>query len=378
MLDIRATTLGDFDFTTRTLDPDEKKYYGIFISHSSADNDEHLYPLRDAMLARGMHPLCDRDFLSGGDDFQLRIEKTLDCYAAVIILTRSSLRSHWVNYEMGILSGRDIPIYIYDPEGLFSLESKGKDPTVDAFYESHIGRYLPAYADREALLLALSDASPYADMFCEENDRLTCATFRRRMAERAETVIATLESDIFDTHYEEFAACKIGILVPNFGMFHPNHGDGEHCYARRCAPLADKICPYSKSSCALCAATELTEENKECTVLNAILYNATLYRKNDFDRRGNRIERGCVEFHVPLHRLYGTEFKFILDVADNQLYPKLMQILEKAGMNPTSSNSMIGGRIYLSLPERRAQGLFRLEHEFTNNFLCAYAARGAH
>ena len=49
-------------------------------------------------------------------------------------------------------------------------------------------------------------------------------------------------------------------------------------------------------------------------------------------------------------------------------------LLEKAGMNPSASSSMLGGRIYLSLPERRMQGLFRLNHEFSNNFLCPRAA----
>ena len=97
--------------------------------------------------------------------------------------------------------------------------------------------------------------------------------------------------------------------------------------------------------------------------------------QGELNRAGVPVERGCLEYHVPLHTVYGTEFKFIIDVADNSRYNSIMSIFAKAGMNPTSSESQIGGRIYLSLPERRAQGLFMLHHEFSNNFLCPHAAR---
>ena len=76
MYDIKGTTEGSFEFSTRCLEEDEKKFYGIFISHSSADNEKYLYPLREAMMSKGLHPLCDRDFLEGGDDYQSLIEKS--------------------------------------------------------------------------------------------------------------------------------------------------------------------------------------------------------------------------------------------------------------------------------------------------------------
>lgn len=191
-----------------------------------------------------------------------------------------------------------------------------------------------------------------------------------------ETVIATLESDIFERFYSDFCECKIGTLIPNFGMFYPNHGDGEHCFARRkCVPLENGACPQNGMPCALSMPRVLGEENKECVLLNHVFYNGRVLRKGDKDRRGVAVEKSCIMFHLPVHRLYGTEFKFIIDVQDNARYDLIMSLFEKAGMNPSSSSSMLGGRIYLSLPERRVQGLFRLEHQFTNNFLCPHAAR---
>jgi len=376
MLQPKGSRLGAFDFKTRRLEESEKKFYGIFLSHAAADTERYLYPLRDAMVQMGMHPLCDRDFLAGGDDFQSKIEGNLDCYAAVVIVTAAALRSDWVNYESGILAGRGIPIFLYDPEQVLSRAPREGEEDLRLFADSHYNAFLPAHPDLASILSALSTLTPYAEMFTEETAFLDCATFRARMKDRVETVIATLESDIFDEHYEDFAACRIGTLVPNFGMFYPDHGDGEHCYAGgRCRPLTDRRCPRNGLECALSLPRQLGEENKECVLLNHVLPNGRVFRRGDTDRRGERIERGCVMFHLPVHRLYGTEFKFILDVQDNAAYTRLMSILDQAGMNPSASQSAMGGRIYLSLPERRAQGLFRLDHQFENNFLCPHAAR---
>jgi hypothetical protein len=301
----------------------------------------------------------------------MKIEQTLDCYAAVIIVTEASLSSDWVNYEIGILSGRGIPIYIFDPTGV--LERAGGK--CSAYRDFHVEGFAPTYRTFDELLLALGEASPYSDMFSEENAFLDTATFRKRMNERVETVIATLSSPIFEEHYSMFAECRIGMLIPNFGMFYEDHGDGEHCYAKRCAPLSDGLCPQSGKPCALASSMKLGNENKECVILNHVLYTGILLRRGDVDRRGKMVKCGSLVFHLPLHRYYGTQFKFIIDVSDNNRYSRLMSILEKAGMNPSASESKIGGRIYLSLPERRAQGLFRLHNEYTDNFFCPHAGR---
>lgn len=379
MLEPKGTRLGNFHFSTRRPEKEEMKYYGIFISHASDDNAAFLEPLRGAMRASGLYPLCDLDFLGAGDNYQNKIESTLDCYAAVIIVTEPSLRSDWVNYEIGFLAGRGIPVYLWDPTDVLSRSSTRGSDSIGSFADAHFNPFLPAYTTMDQLLDALNELSPYADMFSEENEHLDRSTFRCRMKQHAKTVIATLECDLFDELYADFSECRIGTLVPNFGMFYPDHGDGEHCFAKpRAAALSGGCCPQNKLPCALSMPRVLGEENKECVLLNHVMYNARLYRTGDTDRRGQRIEKGCLVFHLPVHQLYGTEFKFILDVSGNARLDRLVARLQEAGMNPTtssSSNTLNGGRIYLSLPERRTQGLFRLNHQFSNNFLCPHAAR---
>ncbi len=375
MLDLKGSNIGEFDFYTRRISEEEKKFYGIFISHSSKDNEKYLYPLRDAMIKAGLYPLCDRDFLSGGDEYQKEIEKALDCYAAVIILTPASLLSDWVNYEIGFLSGRGKQIFIWDAEGIFSPKSRDENNIYNELYNNHFKKIGVVYNTLDELLAVLSKATPYAEMFSEENDFLSAEEFYARVSDRVESVMATIESEIFDEHYAEFKNCKFGVLIPNFGMFYSGHGDGAHCYAKRSAEITDGICPINNKKCALCGSSQVDGENKECVILNYLAYTGILRRKNEINRRGERVECGCVEFCVPFHKYFGTELKFILDVDNDDLYNRVMQILDNAGMNPTSTDSKIGGRIYLSLPERRGQGLFRLQHEFTNNFLCPYVMR---
>ena len=375
MMDLKGKLLGDFDFYTRKISEEEKKYYGIFISHSSRDNEKYLYPLRDMMIQRGLYPFCDRDFLYGGDEYQTEIEKALDCYAAVIVLTESSLNSDWVNYEIGFLSGRNKPIFIYDPEKIFSPESRKNNNVYDAIYNTHFKKIGALYFDIDTLLEALSTTTPYSNMFSEETDFLGACEFYDRIGERVESVIAVIETEIFDKYYSDFGACKFGILLTNFGMFYKGHGDGEHCYVNHSAPIDNATCPHSAQRCALCADDAINETNKECVLLNHVMYTGTLRRHDSINREGKRVECGCIEFSVPVHKLFGTEFKFIIDVEDNSSYNRIMHLLDEAGMNPSFSESNIGGRIYLSLPDRRSQGLFRLDHEFSNNFLCPGALK---
>ncbi len=365
-----------FDFYTRLLKEDEKKFYGIFISHSNATQKDLdlLDGLRQALSEREIYTLCDKECIKGGDDFQAKIEDALDCYGAIVIITENSLRSSWVHYEVGYLKGRGKDVYVYDPDGLLSSKNRETDENLKLAY-AYFRNVGAIYNDIEDVIDAVSKASPYSEMFFEENEFLTRKEFYSRANERFVSVIASLSSPIFEENYSLFKDCKFGVLIPNFGMFYEEHGDGEHCYSKRNATIKDGICPISNQLCALVSRKVVSEENKECIVLNKVTYSGTLHKKGETDRTGEVYEESLVEFTVPLHKYYGTEFKFIIDVADTQTHLAIMKILDNAGMNPTISESKIGSRIYLSLPQRRGQGLFRLDHQFNNNFLCPYAGR---
>ncbi|MBQ9782667.1 MAG: TIR domain-containing protein [Clostridia bacterium] len=376
MLSLEEKREAGFDFYTRLLKEEEKKFYGIFISHSNATEKDInlLTSLRNAMSEKDIYTLCDKECIKGGDDFQAKIENALDCYGAVVIITENSIRSSWVHYEVGYLKGRGKEVYVWDPEHLLSLKNRETDATIKRLY-SYFKNVGTIYNEIEDVVDAVSKASPYSEMFFEENDFITKKEFYSRANERLETVIATLSSPIFDEYYTLFKECKFGVLIPNFGMFYDDHGDGERCYSKRNAPIENGICPVSSKPCALVARKTIDEDNKECVILNNVTYSGILRKAGDLDRTGVVFEESCVEFTVPLHKYYGTEFKFIIDITNSELISTLVSVLEKAGMNPSLSESKIGSRIYLSLPQRRGQGLYRLDHQFQNNFLCPYATR---
>jgi len=373
MLSPKPTIDGDFNFLVRPLEESEKKFYGIFISHSNKDNDEFLEPLCQAMQAQNLHPLCDRDILSGGDDFQRIIESYLDCYAGVILITENSLKSDWVNYEIGFFAGQGTPVFLYDPKGL--LVNHIEIPGVANIYDSHIGRYLPAYRTLDDLIEALRGLSPYANMCLEENSFITKQDFLDRVTQRVETVIARIESPVFDQFAEQLSKCRLNTLIVNFGMFYPDHGDGEHCYAQRFRPLTGGQCPVSGQACALVSRGKVSDENKECVVLNYVLSNGKLFRTGESDVRGTICETSTLVFHMPLNKIYGTEFKFFIDVPDTLTGNELIDMFLSVGIHANMSDNIGSKRLYISMPERRSQGLFRLDHEFNNNFLCPRVAK---
>lgn len=373
MLSSTPTIQGDFNFVARPLEESEKKYYGIFVSHASKDNEEYLEPLLDAMRKEHLYPLCDRDILSGGDDFQKIIESYLDCYAGVVLITENSLKSNWVNYEIGIFAGHNTRVFLYDPKNL--LAHHIDIPGVANIYGSHIGRYLPAHRTIDELIAELKKVSPYADMCLEENSFITKKDFLDRVSDHVETTIVRLESPIFERYAAELNSCHINALVTNFGMFYPDHGDGEHCYAHRFRPLQDGACPLSGKACALVSPMKVTQENKECVVLNYVLQNGKLLRAGECDVRGQACEVSTLVFNLPLHKIYGTEFKIFLDVPDMQTAEVLLEMFREMDVVANMSDNIGSKRLYVSLPERRAQGLFRLEHEFSNNFLCPRAGK---
>ena len=80
-------------------------------------------------------------------------------------------------------------------------------------------------------------------------------------------------------------------------------------------------------------------------------------------------------FNLPIHKIYGTEFKFFMDVPDEEMGNELLEMFHSVGIYADMSDNVGSKRLYISLPERRAQGLFRLNHEFSNNFLCPRASK---
>ncbi len=363
---------GKFNLSTHLPTGEEQRLFGIFISHSNRERDlELLHLLTERMLLSHLNPIYDRDFLEGGQYFQERIEQCLNCYGGVVIITENSLSSDWVNYEVGYFSGLGMPIVLWDPDNLLSLDSQHSE-----LLNSHLSQYLPAQQTVDEVVALLEKMSIYSEIFKDEFPEMTKEDFKEILNARVETVMVRIESEIFDANELDFEGCRIGSLIVNFGMFHPDNGDGRHCMALRGNPeLPDRRCAVSGHECALYDAKELDGHNLECVVLNHVIDNGRFYPKGSKGPDGQILQHGCLNFYLPVHKWFGTEFKFIVDAPNNTQHYKLLEVFESVGMNPTVSDSLNGRRIYLSLPERPRQGFFRLDHEFYNNFLCPYATR---
>ncbi|MBE6629689.1 MAG: TIR domain-containing protein [Ruminococcaceae bacterium] len=367
---------------TRPPSKDEKRLFGIFISHSNEDL-ARVKSLVAYMKSQKLIPIYDKQFLKGGQDYLLRIQKCLKCYAGVLVVTKNALNSDWVSYECGYLRSLGMPVYLWDPDGVFTLDAKETDTDL---FNTHISQYLPAYRTMESLVEALKERSVYSDIFTQECSQIHTDQFHEMLQKNVETVMLRITSPNLMGKKDLFRGCKLGTLVVNFGMFYPNQGDGVHCWAQRTvndegeyvtdeAPLLKNgTCELSKRPCAMFSDEKLHTDKPDCVILNHVIFNGHYFDRNEPDFDNKTLEDdGLLTFYVPVHKHYGTEFKFIIDAPSNQKHHDLLRLFEKMGLNPTISDSLNTWRIYLSLPETPSEGLFRLEQHFHNNFLCPRA-----
>ena len=355
-----------FNLTVSPLTEREKKrLFGVFISHASADNDD-TRTLAGKMRENGLNPVYDRDFLNGGQEFKPKILDYILCRAGVVLITPDSLKSDWVSYEIGAMASLGMSVYLLDTDNILAKKSNLRT-------RPYLLKYMPAYGSADALMETLKKSSDFSGLFTEETEKLSESMFIGRAEERVRYAMVKLESQMFDENRGLFDCCRFGTLITNFGMFYSGNTDGVSC-AVSGKPIENRLCPYRDGSCALLGAKTLDESNYECVLLNSVVYNGKLFYKNDADPYsddGRPFRSGTLLFAVPVHTMFGTEFKFIVDVADNDSFYKIMYIFEKNGFSPSASDNKTGGRIYLSLDTRSAQGFFRLSGcEFNNNYLC--------
>lgn len=375
--------MSEIQFMLETNPPteEERKRFGIFISHSNADTD-YLNELAGKMRENGLKPIYDRDFLGGGVHFQDKIMEYINCYAAVVVLSEKSIKSDWVNYELGFLAGKGMPIVLWDPEGLLSLE---RDRIDNGLLNVHLSDFYPASRTSDQVVDKLKNLSVFSEIFKNECRKFTYKDFQEVLEKRVSTVMVQISSDLMNDKKELFSKCEIGTLVVNFGMFYSEQGDGEHCWARRMfqmdgsysvegAPtLCDHKCEVTGQKCAMFSSEEIQTDKYECLILNHLINNGRYFDKGEKYFDGTILEEAMLSFYVPVHNVYGTEFKLVVDPPKNVKNQELLYLFEEMGMNPTVSDSLNGWRIYLSLPDVSPQGWFRLEHEYHNNFLCPRA-----
>lgn len=372
-------------FKVRTSPPtkDEQNLFGIFVSHSnnpSETNQAYLKDLLKKMDDNNLNPLIDREFLAGGEFFQKKIKECIKCYACVLVITKESIASDWVHYECGYFSHSSNPVIIWDPDEILSLKTVDSD-----LFNVHLSQYLPACKTSDEVIEKLKSISIYTDLFKNECLKLSVSKFRNTLDERVSTAMVRVSSPLLSGKKELFKECKFSTLVVNFGMFYAKQGDGMHCWSKRTlasngsytvspgSELQCGKCKLTKEKCTMFSDGNIDPNMTECIILNHILENGRYFDKGEDDYNKERIDDGTLTFYVPVHKVYGTEFKFIVDAPTNAKHLELMRLFDEIGLNPTVSDSLNGWRIYLSIPEVPYQSLFRLDHMYNNNFICPRA-----
>ena len=373
-------------FKIKTAPPtnNEKNLFGIFISHSntpSKSNQGYLKDLLKKMHDNGLNPIFDREFLNGGVYFHSKIKDCIKSYACVIVVTKESLASDWVHYECGYFSHSGHPVIIWDPKKLLSVKTMDSD-----LFNVHLSQYLPALHTSDEVIEKLKTLSIYSDLFKNECLNLSVAKFRETFATNVSTAMVHVSSPYFNEKKDLFKDCKFSTLVVNFGMFYKDQGNGTHCWSKRTLDESGKysISESSELNCQKCKLTDkkctmfsdgnIDPSMTECIILNHVMPNGRYFDKGETDYDKQALDNGTLIFYVPVHKLYGTEFKFIVDAPTNAIHLELMRLFDDIGLNPTVSDSLNGWRIYLSIPEVPHQSFFRLNHLYNNNFLCPRAA----
>ena len=77
----------------------------VFVSHST-DDFELVNKLARAMGRIGIRPFLSEYYMSAGAETAKKIKDAIqDCNCFVPILTKNSIRSQWVNQEIGYVYG---------------------------------------------------------------------------------------------------------------------------------------------------------------------------------------------------------------------------------------------------------------------------------
>ena len=274
-----------FKFNAQPLTEDEQRFFGIFVSHANS-NDSLVNELCEKAKGTSIHFLHDGEFLNVGDNFNEKILKYIKCYGCVVIVTKESLCSDWVQYECGYFSQSGHRVIIWDPDRLLTLNpAKNDEPaqapaeekeekkkkglwdmfrsqkeetkpaeekeetgeerkqkemailqahaTATALLNSHLTQYMPVYHTAEEVIRELQDLSVYADLYTDACLNYSVADFQRDLRENVSTVMVRISSPALSEKKKLFTGCKLSTLVVNFGMYYEKQGDGIHCWSKR-------------------------------------------------------------------------------------------------------------------------------------------------
>lgn len=328
----------------RNLTEEEKREWGIFVSHSS-DANRQVEELVAVLDEYEVSSLWDHQIQVGAADFSAEIIDMIEkCLASIFVVSEGALGSQWCNFELGYIKGLGKKIFLYDPEGL--LDNRA--------YRYHFDPDCPGFKDPRELAEAVRREKMFYSLFNNETKDLTDEMFRQRADEYVRPVHVSVH--VPGLAGVDPASYQLRVLVVEFG----NYTGERYCEGSICSQtkeaLDNDLCELTGHTCCLNCEPD-RQEFPECIILNHV------WDKVD-------VEGDAIEVILPLHRIMGTTFKLFIDTPYGKTADRLMAILGAAGLNPSHSQSADRNRIYFTLRNNKAQGIYDLKAAFSNNFVC--------
>lgn len=144
---VPSLNLGREDF----YDPDTKREYDVFISHSSEDKDAIVRPLANALRNRGLSVWYDEFELKIGDSLRRKIDVGLaKSNFGIVVISRSFIRKGWTNYEL---------------DGLITRAVSGEQVLLPIWHDitkQEVIEYSPSLADKLARNTAVNTVDEIA------------------------------------------------------------------------------------------------------------------------------------------------------------------------------------------------------------------------
>mgnify|MGYP004659896397 CR=1 FL=1 len=323
---------------TRKLNKEEKKEFGVFISHS---NDNDLFKtVCKAFEEAEIDYLVDKQIEIASLDFASEIKKLIyKCKCAVVVITEGALKSSWVNFEIGMLAGKDKKIFLYDPNHLLDKQ------------ETYHMEDFPVFDEIRDIIVAINGINYFSNLLQNYTETLTEELYKQRVSVYVEPIklivkIPGLEElELDDFHFS--------VLISTFGSYCGKYGKDNFCFQNF---EETNKCPISNYPCALNNAPDI-DNFPECVVLNTTM-------------EDELINKDEINIIVPLHKINGTCFKIYAELTDSKQTDRLYALLDELGLMPGCAKSGDANRIYFSLPDSTWNGVFRLKDIFSNNFLC--------
>jgi len=276
----------------------------VLIMYSSAQRKIFDHVLKDRLDREGIPYFLDKEQIKPGDTWLDNLEQLYRATSCGIpILTPTSMKSPWVLYEIGVLSGKDKKIvpFMYTA----NLSDKEKERFLKSLPE-FISRLQWSDEPENVVDVIKGHIFHIENLFEDQalDKKVIKKLVQLKLAIELEECSADLAHDI-----------SFGYQIVRFGRWEFQQKE-----------------PFD---------SELSETDR----LHKIFY-----KHEKMHRSGSQILK--VEFAIPVHRKWGTTFKLFVDMDELKLATTVQQLLVRNGFTDVQqSHSGEKQRIYFLIPQ---------------------------